>query len=62
MARRKTKKPYFVSYEVNTRLGTTKGRKTFDTFPDAQKFAVKVDKQKSAKLIKWGSTSNYWRY
>lgn len=49
---------HFVSFEVKGRLGTTKGRKTFNTFDEAQKFAVKVDKQKSAKLTKWGSTSN----
>jgi len=62
MSIRRNKKPYFVSFEVKGRLGTTKGRKTFNTFDEAQKFAVKVDKQKSAKLTKWGSTSNYWRY
>lgn len=53
--KRKTKKPYFVSFSVKGRLGTTKGRKTFDTFTQAQNFAVRVSKQKSANLLKWGS-------
>ncbi|MBQ9785847.1 MAG: hypothetical protein IJW25_00070 [Clostridia bacterium] len=46
---------YFVNYSVNTRLGTCKGRKTFKTFGEAQNFAVKVDKQKSATLGLWGT-------
>ena len=49
------KKPYYVSYSVSGRLGTTKGRKTFDSFAAAQRFAVRVDSQKSAKLISWGT-------
>lgn len=49
------KKPYYVTYSVTGRLGTTKGRKTFNSFSEAQNFAVRVDSQKSAKLISWGT-------
>ena len=48
------KKPYYVSYSVNGRLGTINGRKTFNSFAEAQNFAVRVNSQKSAKLISWG--------
>lgn len=52
--KKKAPKPYYVSYEVSGNLGKTKGRREFATFQSAQNFAVRVNEQKSARLISWG--------
>jgi len=52
---KENRKPYFVKYKVKGRLGESSGVRYFNTFNEAQDFALKVDQQKSATLVKWGS-------
>ena len=52
---KENRKLYFVKYKVQGRLGESIGVRYFDTFNEAQAFAVKVNEQKSATLLKWGA-------
>lgn len=52
---KENRKLYFVKYKVQGRLGESVGIRYFDTFNEAQAFAVKVNEQKSATLLKWGA-------
>lgn len=54
MYRRKIK-PYYVSYSHTSSFGKENGIKSFDTFKEAQNFAVKVDSKKTYKLNSWGT-------
>lgn len=50
----KNKKPYFVSYSHKSSFGKENGIKSFDTWQQAQNFAIKVNRTKSFKMNKWG--------
>ena len=44
-----------MSYSHNSGFGKENGIKSFNTFKEAQAFAVAVDKKKTFKLNSWGS-------
>lgn len=44
---RTNNKAYYVSYSHKSAFGKENGYKTFNTFKEAQNFAVKVDSKKS---------------
>ena len=55
LIRQRKSKPYFVSYSHYSGFGKENGIKSFNTFREAQDFAVKVDKKKTYTLNSWGS-------
>lgn len=55
---RKTK-PYFVSYSHKSGFGKENGIKSFDTFRDAQNFAVQIDRKKTYTLNSWGTKKKH---
>ena len=59
---KKRRKPYYVHYEVKDRFGNSiKAKVTYNTFKEAQNFALKVmnletkSNGKQARLISWGT-------
>lgn len=51
----KNRKPYYVSYSHKSSFGKENGIKFFDTWQQAQNFAVKVDIEKSFQCNSWGT-------